>query len=555
MRSQIIAIALSCFCGSLWAQDEFPVVPYSGVQLKYKITGVTLTESKDEESLARVRFLRGRLTGKTLRVEGVFNSDEPKQSELVVEILMDGQSKSLRIPNETNLKDLLPQQEFQLEIQIPSEIKNASIMILGRTKSILGPREIAIRGEFASVQSPSVEKPSSSVSSGETRAITKKIHGKLVSAPSRGDDWQSVEEEGEIKSGSTLRTGDEDSALLELTDGGELFLDRNSEVMLVDHRIVLQRGSLKYHGETRPEPTTFETPDYFIEFQGARLSIEYNDESTTCAILSGSATLTQLSDITHSVILRDGVRAVATGNKFHLFETIDLRHESQEWASAGLAFSPSPNEDVTEAGKEREGVVIEEEEPGSDSSNPIDSSSPIDAMDNQLVTDPPTSIPIELPADGSIPIIVFDSIGGNNLPRISNEPELVIFADGRGVITDPYGKLPRVTRRLSAENIKEFLGFVINDHHFYEMTTESLQQLEAQISAQAGGSQTTNQPTSVIRIGIRNMTYQLRFSGAEYLAKNYPEVREFRDFRAIEVRLQTFIEQSREWAKRKKNTP
>ena len=60
----------------------------------------------------------------------------------------------------------------------------------------------------------------------------------------------------------------------------------------------------------------------------------------------------------------------------------------------------------------------------------------------------------ELPADPEIRIIALDSVGGYTPPRRNKEPELVIYANGRAVITDPFGKHPQVIRHLTQENVK-----------------------------------------------------------------------------------------------------
>jgi hypothetical protein len=168
------------------------------------------------------------------------------------------------------------------------------------------------------------------------------------------------------------------------------------------------------------------------------------------------------------------------------------------------------------------------------------------------VPEPRAPVPIELPRDGSLPILMLDSTGGFVLPRKSSEPELIIYADGRAIITDPAGKLPRVTRQLSQANLKEFLGFVVNEHHFYELTTEGL---AAELQAQAGGQEVTDLPTTILRLGLGNKSTEVRFRGAEFWAKKHPEVQPFQDFLAIEARLRKFINQSREWAKRSGKTP
>lgn len=53
----------------------------------------------------------------------------------------------------------------------------------------------------------------------------------------------------------------------------------------------------------------------------------------------------------------------------------------------------------------------------------------------------------------------------------------MIYADGRIIITDPTGRLPPLRRQLTAENVKTFLDFAVNDHHYYELSTDKLNRL------------------------------------------------------------------------------
>jgi hypothetical protein len=378
----------------------------------------------------------------------------------------------------------------------------------------------------------------------EGLAVPTRIKGKLECSEAEGGEWRALSENAEVLSGTTLRTGSDDSAFLALAEGGELFLEPDSELKFEGNRMVLKRGALKYRGEEKPETMYFETPDYRIEFSGEQLEVEYLETETHCAILVGLATLRPLVNGASVVNAGNGIQGIGGNDGLWFFEPVDWTPKSRKWEQIGWAIaSPSAPAPSSEQAETQSPLPVE---------NMSRQENPVEQLPESK---PQPPRPIELPRDGSVPVLMLDSSGGYVLPRRSEEPELVIFADGRAIITDPAGRLPQVTRRLKKENLEEFLSFVVNDHHFYDLTTEGLAELEAQARAQSGGQEITDLSTTILRLGLGNKTIEVRFRGAEFWAEKHPDIQQFRDFQAIEARLRKFIEQSREWAKQSKQAP
>lgn len=161
-------------------------------------------------------------------------------------------------------------------------------------------------------------------------------------------------------------------------------------------------------------------------------------------------------------------------------------------------------------------------------------------------TTPETPTSIELPSDPDSAIIVLDAVGGYTPPRKSKEPELVIYANGRAVITDPFGRYPEVIHPLTPENLKAFPEIVVNEHHYCDLTTEGLGALIEHMKAQGAVPEITHMPAAIIRIGSRNMTYEVRCPSPNYFATQFPETDPFRHYGAIYKRLTSFIAASRE---------
>jgi hypothetical protein len=376
----------------------------------------------------------------------------------------------------------------------------------------------------------------------EGLAVPTKIMGKLERLAPEGGDWQTLAENASVYTGTSLRTGSDDSAMLALTGGGELYLGPDSELALSGKRIVLKRGSLKYRGESDDQTTSFETPDFVVQFSGERLELEYLEGESNCAILAGLATLRPVRNLANAINVGSGIQGIGGEDGLWYFEPVELSQKAESWEQIGWAF-PAPASQAPSS--------VPADEPVPQPEEVLSTAEP--SLEHAPADKPRVPIPIELPRDGSLPVLMLDSSGGFVLPRRSSEPELIIFADGRAIITDPTGKLPRVTRRLSQENLVEFLGFVVNQHHFYELTTEGLAELEAEL--QAGGQEVTDLPTTILRLGLGNKSTEVRCRGAEFWAEKHPEVQPFGDFLAIETRLRKFIEQSREWARRSNRTP
>lgn len=541
MKLALLSLAITFFSSVATAEDVFPIVPVSGMQLKYELTGVNISKSTDRENISRIRSIQGTLTGDRLKLSGTFDCSDPNRSELLLEIAVDDVRTSLRFPDKEKAQILKAEQAFELEVPIGNDAKRVTVSLTGRTTTVLGARDISVVGEFLSEVPGSGQQSDTSDQAPQEFASVLRVTG-LPELRLVGDEQsQPLETETPVLTGATINTGSEATVLLKLNSGELLFLDHDSELVARSERLLLNKGMIKLQRERSTETTSFETSDYAVEFIGERLSIELVGNETRCHVIEGTASLTQRSGTKNSLIVRSGVRAFAKPKLIYLVERIDLESEKLAWTQLGFTNASDTQTDSPKVAEVPDTTSPDTNSPAAPATPPTSTPS-----------SPPSNIPIELPDDGSMRIITLDTVGGYTPPRVNKEPELVIFADGRVIITDPFGKLPKVTRRLNRENLEKFLDFVVNQHHYYDLSTEQLAELEKPVRAQKGGPEIADIPTSIVRIGIRNMTYEVRCRGAEFLSEEYPEVEPFRDFHAIEARLRKFIDASREWAEEQK---
>lgn len=517
-------------------EDQFPVTPYSGMQLNYALTGADVTDSIDSQDVTRVRTLKGKISGEELQIRGEFVCRSPEKSALRVELWVDEQKSEIRFPDVNASAKLTSPQSFELTIPLPPNAKKAGLTIVASTATALGARELNVRGEFAAAKGTHT----STVIDGERVVVgnvTEQIHGDIQIRADVRTPWKSAAAGEQLFVGSGVRTGNEGSAVLRLANDDELYLDRDTEVTFPPNGVFLEHGSLKLKCSQEQSPRLFVTKEFVTEFAGQHLGLDYFDSRTTVSNIDGTTTMTLQASSTKEVKIRAGIRAEGDSTGLDQFESIDMPHEDSQWQQLGLSPIIGPS---------TESIATGESQLHETPANVLTPPTP------DMPANAGKPIPIELPSDPNISIIVLDSTGGYTPQRKSKEPELVIYADGRAEITDPFGTHPKVIRRLSHENVEEFLNFVVNEHHFYDLSTEGLGDLIKQTRAQGGVPEITDMPTAIIRIGIQNKTYEVRCPAPDYFASELPEVQPFQHYGAIYKRLTTFITASREWAEKQK---
>ncbi|MCX7397676.1 MAG: hypothetical protein NT138_08380 [Planctomycetales bacterium] len=523
-------------------QELFPLTPYSGMQLSYTLTGVEVTDFSESEEVTLVRTLEGESFGEEIRIHGEFLCRSPEKTEFRVELWVDDEKRETRFPSDDETLQLTSPQTFDLKIPVLRGAKKAGFTIIATTKTIVGPSVFSLLGQFTVADStPAQDLRSSSSVRVAVGEVTEQLSGEVQTRTDDGAGWRMLVAGDSLFVGSKIRTESDSTVMVKITRDDQLFVDQNSEVIFQENGVLLVRGGLKLSCSPEQSVRLIWTADYITEFIGQHLGLDYVDSRTTVSNIDGTATITLQAHSTKGVEIQSAVRAEGDEQGLDRFETIDLAEVDSKWQQLGLDNITTPTIET-----------IATREPESDETSEIAMTAPAVELLRDTGEVDAEPIPIEIPSDPNARIIMLDFAGGYTPKRTSNEPELVIYADGRAVITDPFGKLPKLTKRLSADNVKEFLEFLVNKHHFYDLSTQGLADLIEQKKAEGGVPEITDMPTAIIRIGIQNKTYEVRCLSPDYFASQFPEVEPFQDYAAIHKRLTTFITATRAWAAKQK---
>jgi hypothetical protein len=120
--------------------------------------------------------------------------------------------------------------------------------------------------------------------------------------------------------------------------------------------------------------------------------------------------------------------------------------------------------------------------------------------------------PIELPADPKTVVISLDYRGAGPGPgRWSDEPYLVIRADGTATAHNPYGQ--RVAKDegiVEARELQELLQFAVQECSFFECDDEQLRKIIAEHTASKKLAEAADAGYAIIRIRTRDKDHEVR---------------------------------------------
>lgn len=143
-----------------------------------------------------------------------------------------------------------------------------------------------------------------------------------------------------------------------------------------------------------------------------------------------------------------------------------------------------------------------------------------------------------LPKDPKEVVIRLDFRGGQT-PRQNADPHLVITADGTVLIGAPYGISKPIRSTISQEEIQAILRFAIDENRFFDFDA---QKVKAEVSAAAvscGRSLAIADASTIsIRIQADGKDYTVEYYGLTLTARQYPDIRELQQLKAIQKRLQ-----------------
>lgn len=149
---------------------------------------------------------------------------------------------------------------------------------------------------------------------------------------------------------------------------------------------------------------------------------------------------------------------------------------------------------------------------------------------------------IPLPKDAKAAVISLDFRGGFTPPRKSNDPYLVIRADGSMTVTDPFGQQKTVEGKLSAKDLQELLRFAVRDNDFFGFDAAKVAAaVKAEQAKKGPGIAIADAATTIIRINADGKEHEAKYYALGLAANQHPAVKQLGQLRAIEQKLQNVM--------------
>jgi hypothetical protein len=153
---------------------------------------------------------------------------------------------------------------------------------------------------------------------------------------------------------------------------------------------------------------------------------------------------------------------------------------------------------------------------------------------------------IPLPKDPKAAVITLDYRGGFTPPRRSEDPYLVIRADGSVIVTDPFGQQKTVETRLAAKDLQALLRFAIVDNNFFGFDAAKVAAaVKAEQAKKGPGLAIADAATTIIRISADGKANEAKYYALGMAANQYPAVKELGQLRAIEQKLMAVMKDAR----------
>lgn len=146
--------------------------------------------------------------------------------------------------------------------------------------------------------------------------------------------------------------------------------------------------------------------------------------------------------------------------------------------------------------------------------------------------------PIELPRDAATPVITFDYLGGG-LKRASDEPQMVIQADGTVIVGNPFAIGKRVEGKIPLVEVQALLRFIVREQHFFDFDIEKvkLEIAEEQKKMKGIGIAVGGGSTTVIRVKTAAKEHEARYYALGTYANQYKGVKALAQLSEVEKRL------------------
>lgn len=146
-----------------------------------------------------------------------------------------------------------------------------------------------------------------------------------------------------------------------------------------------------------------------------------------------------------------------------------------------------------------------------------------------------------LPTDPKTPVVVLTYDGGYTPPRVNDEPDLEILADGTIILGAPFGLKKRIESKIERQRLQHLLNFLLNEQQLQKFDARKvLDSIQAEQQKQGEIVEVEDAVTTVIRIHANGKTIEVKFYALSDMAQEYPTVRELGQLEAARRQLEDF---------------
>ena len=162
----------------------------------------------------------------------------------------------------------------------------------------------------------------------------------------------------------------------------------------------------------------------------------------------------------------------------------------------------------------------------------------------------------ELPDAPDAPVIEWSTAGGLGDAGGGAGADLVVRSDGQVEVGERFGGGRRLTGKIAPEELQGLLGAALEDHRFFDLDEAAIDEAvdtaqrgrateapEGGAEAVASGPPFPDAGTSRIMIAADGRRHEVNRHALFAAAREYPEVTELGDLRAIEQRLLSLAEE------------
>lgn len=155
--------------------------------------------------------------------------------------------------------------------------------------------------------------------------------------------------------------------------------------------------------------------------------------------------------------------------------------------------------------------------------------------------------PIALPNDPDAVVISLDYRGGFTLPRLTDAPVLVIRANRKVTLVDPFSRAQPIQDAVSERSLQDFLRFAIEEHNFHAIDSAALERAIGAARQKRKVGQIIDADTTIIRIRTAEREHVVRCQALGPYAAQFPDIKPLADVNAVHQRLARYADNLREW--------